>query len=611
MFKTVRLIMQTRVDVINEIREKQLLRGIQCLTILAFFVLIVSLSRAYLIGWHNLMYIHIGSYLLILGIAFFKKSIPYIVKAVLIVSTTFILASSGLVVLGLAGYGIACFFLFCILSTIFFGIRGGISAVILSTASIGIIGAAVVNDILTYDFNILVYLTSVNTWATAIVGMIVFAGLIVVILATINNQLVGLVETLDKRNKKLIENNIKLVKTFKEKKKLQSGLEQAKKMELVGTIAGGVAHDLNNVLVASISYPELLLAEISKTSTLREALETIKKSGLKAAAIVQDLLTLARRGVPVEEVLNLNHIVNEFLESPEFEKIREYHPGVNIEVRLEKNLWNIIGSPFHLMKMITNLVSNAAEAMPNGGNIIISTQALEIDEINYIYENVSPGNYVVMTVSDEGIGISNEDKEKIFEPFYTKKFMGKSGTGLGMTVVWNTVKDHKGHISVDSIEGAGTTFSLYFPMTGEALAEKKSQLPISKYAGKRESILVVDDVEEQRKIASKILTMLGYSVTTVSSGEEAVEYFKEHSSDLVILDMIMSPGMDGCNTYKEMIKIRPGQKAILVSGYAETERVREAQKLGAKTYIKKPFLLEKLGLAIRAELDRMTIGNNN
>jgi two-component system cell cycle sensor histidine kinase/response regulator CckA len=516
-----------------------------------------------------------------------------------------------LVVLGLAGYGIACFFLFCILSTIFFGIKGGISAVILSTASIGIIGAAVVNDILTYDFNILVYLTSVNTWATAIVGMIVFAGLIVVILATINNQLVGLVETLDKRNKKLIENNIKLVKTFKEKKKLQSGLEQAKKMELVGTIAGGVAHDLNNVLVASISYPELLLAEISKTSTLREALETIKKSGLKAAAIVQDLLTLARRGVPVEEVLNLNHIVNEFLESPEFEKIREYHPGVNIEVRLEKNLWNIIGSPFHLMKMITNLVSNAAEAMPNGGNIIISTQALEIDEINYIYENVSPGNYVVMTVSDEGIGISNEDKEKIFEPFYTKKFMGKSGTGLGMTVVWNTVKDHKGHISVDSIEGAGTTFSLYFPMTGEALAEKKSQLPISKYAGKRESILVVDDVEEQRKIASKILTMLGYSVTTVSSGEEAVEYFKEHSSDLVILDMIMSPGMDGCNTYKEMIKIRPGQKAILVSGYAETERVREAQKLGAKTYIKKPFLLEKLGLAIRAELDRMTIGNNN
>ena len=603
--------MQTGVDVINEIHEKQLSRGIQCLTILAFFVLIVSLSRAYLIGWHNLMYIHIGSYLLILGIAFFKKSIPYIIKAVLIAGTTFILALSGLVTLGLAGYGIACLFLFCILSTILFGIRGGISAVILSTVSIGIIGAAVVKGALIYDFNILVYLTSVNTWATAIVGMIVFAGLIVVILATINNQLVGLVETLDKRNKKLIENNIKLVKTFKEKKKLQSGLEQAKKMELVGTIAGGVAHDLNNILVASISYPELLLAEIPKTSTLREPLETIKKSGLKAAAIVQDLLTLARRGVPVEEVLNLNHIVNEFLESPEYEKIREYHPGVDLEVRLEKNLWNIIGSPFHLMKMITNLVSNAAEAMPNGGNIIISTQGLEIDEINYIYENISPGNYVVMTVSDEGTGISNEDKEKIFEPFYTKKFMGKSGTGLGMTIVWNTVKDHKGHISVDSIEGAGTTFSLYFPMTSEALAEKKSQLPISKYAGKRESILVVDDVEEQRKIASMILTMLGYSVTTVSSGEEAVEYFKEHSSDLVILDMIMSPGMDGCNTYKEMIKIRPGQKAILVSGYAETDRVREAQKLGAKTYIKKPFLMEKVGLAIRAELDRMTIGNNN
>jgi CheY-like chemotaxis protein len=143
------------------------------------------------------------------------------------------------------------------------------------------------------------------------------------------------------------------------------------------------------------------------------------------------------------------------------------------------------------------------------------------------------------------------------------------------------------------------------------LTQPKSELPLSKYSGKGESILVVDDVEEQREIASKILIMLGYSVTKASSGEEALEFFKDHYSDLVILDMIMSPGMDGYNTYKEMLKLRPRQKAVIVSGYAETDRVMETLKLGARTYIKKPYLIEKIGTAVRAELDRITIENSN
>lgn len=596
--------MRNCLDMINEIREKQFSRGIQCLAILAFFVLIVSLSRAFTLGWHNVMYIHIGAYLLILGIAFFKRYLPFTVKAVLIISITFILGLSGLAALGLAGYGIGCFLIFCILSTIFFGIKGGISAVILSTASIGIIGVAVVHGILTFDFNILVYLTSVNTWATAIVGMIVFAGLIVVILATINNQLLELVKTLDNRNKNLKESNIKLLKAFNEKKRLKAGLEQAQKMELVGTIAGGVAHDLNNVLAASISYPELLLMQIPETSPMKKSLENIKKSGLKAAAMVQDLLTLARRGVNISEVTNLNHIVNECVLSPEFEKIKFYHPDVQIDVSLEETLWNIIGSPFHLMKTITNLVSNAAEAMPNGGNILIETHNLEMNEAIYVYENITPGDYVVLTVYDEGTGISTKDKDKIFEPFYTKKVMGKSGTGLGMTVVRNTVKDHKGHIKMDSIEGAGTAFSLYFPMTERPLAQPEPQLPISQYIGKGESILVVDDLEDQRKIASKILSILGYSVTTVSSGKDAIEFIKKRSTDLVILDMIMAPEMDGLDTYKEILKLRPKQKILIVSGYSETDRVKEAQELGAGAYVKKPYLIETLRLAVRAELDK-------
>ncbi len=209
------------------------------------------------------------------------------------------------------------------------------------------------------------------------------------------------------------------------------------------------------------------------------------------------------------------------------------------------------------------------------------------------------------------------DMERIFEPFYTKKVMGRSGTGLGMAVVWGTVKDHKGYIDIKSIEGKarpprlsardggqGTTLTLYFPVTRKELAKDKALVPIDDYMGKGESVLVVDDVEEQREIASRILKKLGYSFTTVSSGEEAVDYLKDNSVDLLILDMIMDPGIDGLETYKRILEFHPKQKAIIASGFSETERVKEAQRLGAGAYLKKPFLLEKIGLAIRAELDK-------
>jgi len=182
--------------------------------------------------------------------------------------------------------------------------------------------------------------------------------------------------------------------------------------------------------------------------------------------------------------------------------------------------------------------------------------------------------------------------------------MGKSGTGLGMAVVWGTVKDHKGYIDVKSVEGEGTTFTLYFPVVRQELPDDKSAFSIQDIMGKGEAILVVDDVEAQREIASQMLTKLGYSVVSVSSGEEAVDYMKNHATDLVVLDMIMGPGMDGLDTYKKILEIHPDQKAIITSGYSETQRVKEAQRLGATSYVKKPYLLEKIGKVIRTELDK-------
>jgi PAS domain S-box-containing protein len=401
----------------------------------------------------------------------------------------------------------------------------------------------------------------------------------------------------------VIQNITEQKKAEKERKDLEAQLQQAQKMEAIGMLAGGVAHDLNNILGGLVSYPELLLLQLPEDSPLRKSILTIQKSGEKAAAVVEDLLTLARRGVAVTEVVNLNDVIAEYLKSPEYEKLQSYHSGVHLETHLEKDVLNILGSSTHLSKTVMNLVSNAAEAMPDGGKLTVSTENRHIDRPIRGYDDVKEGDYVVFTISDTGTGISPDDMEKIFEPFYTKKKMGRSGTGLGMAVVWGTVKDHNGYIDVQSTEGKGTTFTLYFPVTRESV-EERSEIFLKDYMGKGEAILVVDDVEEQRRIVSGMLKELGYSIAMVSSGEEAVEYLRTHKVALLVLDMIMDPGMDGLDTYKKILELHPEQKALIASGFSETDRIKEVQGLGAGAYIKKPFLLEKIGIAVKKELEK-------
>ncbi len=388
----------------------------------------------------------------------------------------------------------------------------------------------------------------------------------------------------------------------RERLNLQDQLQRAQKMEAIGLLAGGVAHDLNNILSGLVSYPELLLMEIPEDSPMRKPLVTIQKSGEKAASIVQDLLTLARRGVPISEVVNLNQVITEYLSSLEHERIMAINPLVKIETSLEPDLMNIMGSPVHLFKTVMNLIANALESMPCGGTIQVSTAHRYIDKPMHGYDAVDEGNYITLVIVDTGTGMTETDRQRIFEPFYTKKAMGRSGTGLGMAVVWGTVKDHHGYLEVLSEPGIGSTFTLYFPSTQEQVAQEEAPVSIDEYKGNGEMILVVDDVKEQREIATKILECLGYHVETVSSGEEAVEFLKYKSVDLLVLDMIMSPGIDGLETYKRVLAGNPDQKAVIASGYSDTERVKEALRIGAVSYIKKPYLLQKIGVAIKEAL---------
>jgi PAS domain S-box-containing protein len=388
-----------------------------------------------------------------------------------------------------------------------------------------------------------------------------------------------------------------------EKKKLEERLIRSQKMESLGLLAGGVAHDLNNVLSGIVSYPELILMDLNGDSPLRKPIMTIHEAGIRAAEIVQDLLTLSRRGVITREVLNLNDIVTDYFRSPESENFKAHHPTVQIETHIDADIPYIQGSAIHLKKTLMNLVFNAAEAQTGGGEIIVSTENRYVDMPIKGYDHVREGDYVVLRVEDRGVGISAEDLERIFEPFYTKKIMGRSGTGLGMAVVWGTVQDHKGYINVESVVSQGTTFELFFPLTDERIHREEVSKPMKELMGDRQSILVVDDIKEQREIASSILEKLNYSVTSVSSGEEAIDYLKNNSADLLVLDMIMDPGIDGLDTYKRILKLHPQQKAIIASGFSETERVKEAQRLGAGRYIKKPYTIEKIGVGVKEELE--------
>ena len=388
-----------------------------------------------------------------------------------------------------------------------------------------------------------------------------------------------------------------------EKNELREQLNRSKKMEALGLLAGGVAHDLNNVLSGIVSYPDVLLENLPAESSLRKPLTTIRDSGTKAAAIVQDLLVLARRGVVTCDVINLNQIVTEYLDSPELKFLQSHYPLAKIESGLEKSLLNINGSVSHLSKTLTNLVTNAFEAQPEGGRVRVVTANRYLEEPMRGYEKIPSGEYVLLRVEDSGMGIDQEDLKRIFEPFYTKKIMGhRSGTGLGMAIVWGTLQDHRGYIDIQSEKDKGTVFDLYFPVTREEPDDVERSVLAQNLMGAGQQILVIDDIVEQQHIAKTILSSLGYTVTTAESGEAAMQLLQDQAFDLVVLDMIMDPGMDGLDTYRSIIEIHPRQKAVITSGYSTTDRVKEAQRLGAGQYLRKPYTFKGLGLAVYMEL---------
>lgn len=378
----------------------------------------------------------------------------------------------------------------------------------------------------------------------------------------------------------------------------QDKLAKSQRMESLGLMASRVAHDLNNILSGLVSYPDLLLQKVGEDTILREEIELIRKSGIQAGDLVSDLLTVARGAKSRKEDNNLNLLVNSYCNSIEYRQLHQDFPDLQIDFELDPTLPAISSSAINITQTLSNLVVNGAEACAEKvPRIRIRTTFQELEGSLVGFEIIPPGSYVILSVTDNGNGIAAQSKNHIFEPFYSEKELGRSGTGLGLTIIWNTIRDHKGYINLATSK-KGTRFDLYFPLSPDQNFQSISRRVMNDLVGNGERILVIDDEEFQREIARTTLKQLGYTVQTVGSGEEALEVVRSESVDLLVLDMVFETGMNGVDTFAAIKEIKPHQKALVTSGFFDLTEQARISSLGVNQYLHKPYSIAAMGRAI-------------
>ena len=386
------------------------------------------------------------------------------------------------------------------------------------------------------------------------------------------------------------------IKSEREKKELEERIKQSEKMEAVGQLAGGIAHDFNNQLAGIVGYADLLQGKLKDNSELAFYTENILKASKRAADLTSQLLAFARKGkylsIPVDIHKTIYEVVTLLKHSID--------KRITIKQHLDAHPPITTGDPTQLQNALLNLALNAKDAMPDGGDLIFATEITELDKSlceQYSFD-ILPGTYLLVTVTDTGIGIPDEIQKQIFEPFFTTKQKG-AGTGMGLAAVYGTIKNHKGGISVESQEGHETTFRLYLPLSKSIPEKIEEELLSLTLASNPANILLVDDEKMVCDTVSRMLETLGHKVIIAQNGIDAVNEYR-HSwklIDLVILDMSM-PGMDGNDTFLEMRKINPDITALLSSGYSMDGEIEKILKKGIRGFIQKPFRQETLSQSI-------------
>lgn len=398
------------------------------------------------------------------------------------------------------------------------------------------------------------------------------------------------------QEKIIAERSEQLLQEIADREFIARKLRQSQKMEAIGTMASGVAHDLNNILSGVVTYPQLIRMDLPPESPLTKPLMEIEQAGKRAAAVVYDLLTLARDAASVKKLTDINTLIEAFLISPEWLAIIKPYPELKIVSELKARESIAYCSEVHLRKCIMNLLINAVEATPATGTVTITSSNQHDTSLARSVGN--EGSNIFLSIIDQGPGVAAEHLEKIFEPFYTTKEMGRSGSGLGLSVVWNTIEEHDGEIFIEN-RTVGAEFCIRFPvLKGEYLETVFPEISLDELQGQGQ-VLIVDDEPQLSELAYNIIQKLGYSGVVVESGEDAIQQIQKGRFDLILLDMVLGGGLTGYQTFKEIININPEQKAIIVSGYSTSEDVRKTLSLGACTIIRKPYSIEEIGKAIK------------
>jgi len=390
-----------------------------------------------------------------------------------------------------------------------------------------------------------------------------------------------------------------IVLDITDRQALAAQLQQAQKMEAVGTLAGGVAHDFNNLLQAIRGFAQVLLLKGDESSPGRRELEEIHQAAIRGGDLSRQLLTFSRKVETSLRPVDLNAEVERIATL-----LRRTIPRmIAIDVELEKDLKPISGDPGKLEQLVMNLALNAKDAMDDGGTLVSTTHNVTLTEA-FCRRHVGgrPGEHVLLRVADSGHGMDQATLERMFEPFYTTKAVGK-GSGLGLPIVYGIVKDHDGNITCQSEVGRGTTFEIYLPAL-EQSAEPGEVETADELQGGTETILLVDDDDAVRDAVRQMLEPFGYSVRTTADGESALELYgrEPDAIDLVILDLIM-PGMGGRKCLRRILEMNPSAKVLIVSGHSPGDQVREALESGARGFVGKPYGLSRILREIRNILD--------
>lgn len=378
----------------------------------------------------------------------------------------------------------------------------------------------------------------------------------------------------------------------REKKKVQEQLFQAQKLEAIGTLAGGIAHDFNNMLQGILGYASLLKLKLKETDEMYKPVDIIEKTAERAAGLTRQLLGFARKGKYFVEVLNPNDLINSVLNLI----TRTFDRAIKIEANLSSDIGLIEGDKSQLENAIMNICINAKDAMPSGGLLKIETFNRIITDYK---EEIIPGNYVVISISDTGIGMDEDTMNHIFEPFFTTKEPGK-GTGMGLSMVYGVVKNHNGFITVESKKGKGTTFMIYLPKYKRDVEEKKDNKDKGSPSYGEGTIFIIDDEKVIRDLFKTVLTDLGYKVLEASDGKEALEIYKANKSsiDLIILDLIM-PEMNGKETLLRLKEINPDVKVLISTGYGDDNIVKDLRYKNVLGFVYKPLNVMTLSEKIK------------